>query len=651
MRTIIQSNNSEVKSVNYFCIIDLSGSMDPHIDDLKKSIMMINEWVKENDTISIGYFSGYEEYEWICKGSRIKEINLQKLLDQKIKSIGLTCYSQILKDTVKVIEDVKLMTGNEQTSVFFLTDGYPNDHYKYDEVIKLCKQINAFILYCGFGQYYNRDLLLSMSKESNGQMIHIEKIESMKNMYNQLFGQKRMISMKLDRRYEYVWQIIDSDIYILNQNEDLSVDIYESEHTSKLFGYSHSDSIEESDSQFIYSLVYVLSMKGQVNQAVLILKNLNALQDAKLLRKAFTISQKGQIENVFKQKAIEAQPLIKSVETPSINLYDFISDIYENRGKYNLDLKNSIYKKISRKTNYDSKIKFEKISEPMITNIISNENKANLSLQTVTECLIHEVDDELKNKIDLFNQKSDKKIEFPIRTKMIKNYTLIANGEFNFDKLTINGKTIIPSEEIDIIDETTKTLEINMFTNLSKQLIEYKAHQSVINMYLKKYQDEKEDLRVNEYGQEGATLLSEIGIDSKFRFTQKKLKTEKSKDFIPFTSIETCLKGAATINAKKYYEKYVSGNKKKLNPGDQITFPLFDKYEKMLISIDKNEFIQLLLNDSKSIEKNICLLKGKISNIKFYMIITNSWFDDVVKSDKFEHDGLVIKLKEEKVFL
>jgi hypothetical protein len=45
------------------------------------------------------------------------------------------------------------------------------------------------------------------------------------------------------------------------------------------------------------------------------------------------------------------------------------------------------------------------------------------------------------------------------------------------------------------------------------------------------------------------------------------------------------------------------------------------------------------------------MLSQKISAMKFYLMITNSWFEGVDKSDEFEYDGMVVKVKEVNEYL
>jgi hypothetical protein len=53
----------------------------------------------------------------------------------------------------------------------------------------------------------------------------------------------------------------------------------------------------------------------------------------------------------------------------------------------------------------------------------------------------------------------------------------------------------------------------------------------------------------------------------------------------------------------------------------------------------------------EGVEDTVELLAQKISSQKFYMMVTNSWFTDIDKSEKFEYNDLVFKISEVNEYL
>lgn len=656
---------------NYYSIVDLSGSMYHSIKELKETILSVNKLIGPNDTLSLAWFSGFGSYEWVCKGAKVADENLQKLVEEKFYARGLTNYTDVLASTDGVINDVSIITGNKQSCLYWLSDGYPNDRSPDSEIIKLCKLLKGKFqsgVICGYGSYYNRPTLLAMADAMGAQMNHISDFQEMKQSYTSFVkGKKSKKNIKIDKKYDIVWQVA-KDIVILEQNKDNSVDVFESKENAELFGIDMNEldslSTEDlTDGTFVYSLAYVLSQQSKANLGVSVLRKAKALMYAKMLQKAFTVSQKGRAENELKAQAILGGKITQQEAGNTIPLNTFVQSIKDNLGQITIDLDKSEYNAISRKGTDVSKVEFETDKSPAtIVDVVGNENRANVSFLTVRKGRITKINDkELSDKIAEFNKSAKKKITFPIEADTYRNYTLVANGDFNFDKLAFGKGSKFgekkgawsPEKEIDLFDEDVKSVKIKDFVNLYKTLIAEKAHVSVLNMYIKKYAEVKhlEDLRETKYGRDAIDLLKEIGLDYAMRYTPKSESIARSEtdDFIPFTELTAQLKGASKISAKDSFEKYVKKGKK--NPGDEICWPLFDQYEAKLKSLGKETFVEHCQSVLEGLEKTVDLLRHKVSTQKFYLMVTNSWFEGVEKSDEIEQDGLVIKVKETKEYI
>lgn len=670
MRIVLEKNEKCANNpTNYFVIVDVSGSMWGSIDELKSTLLATTELLNPDDTLSVAWFSSSGEYDWVFKGAKPKFENFKKLINDKIYARGLTCYTEVLESLDTVVKDVQTLTGNNNSALYFLSDGWPNHNSPESRIMTICKKnrnIFGQVVVVGYSNYYNRNILMNMAETINGSFAHVSNYKEMKvNATAFVKGKKVKRKITIDRKYDLVWQLTDSDILVLEQNDDASVDVFEMKNSTELFGidYSEIESINSDDltsSKFVYSLAYVLSQKGKANVAVSLLRKAGLPNDAKMLQKAFTVLQKGKAENILKDKAIQDLPLITEDVAKTIPLQEFIDDVKAELGSITLELGDSEYRSISKKTEDVSKVEFETMDKnALIVDVTANENRPNISFLTVRKGKITKVNDpELKDKIDTFNKNNPgKEIVLPIEADTYRNYTLIANGDFNFEKIAFSSKEgkikFNPEKYLDIFDDTNKKIDIKDFVSLYKQLIEEKAHASVLNFYIKENSTVKhiDDIRVQKYGQEGADILNEMGLDYQMRYAPKRGSTARGEndDFIPFVEITAALKGSATINAKTSYEKYLKKGKK--NPGDEICWPLFEKYDKMKNTLDKETFVESLQTLVKGVDKMVDLLKGKVSAIKFYLITTNSWFDGVEKADEFEYDGLVIKTKETKEYI
>jgi len=663
---IPKNEEAKNKPTNYFFITDLSGSMWGSIPDLKETLRAVKDLLVQGDTFSLAYFSSSGDFDWICKGANIGG-NLEALIESKIYARGLTCFTEVLNSLENVVNDVQLISGNTENVLFFLTDGYPNDCSPESEVLRVCKSLKKSFIHkqiVGYSGYYNRKLLLQMTEDIGGAFAHVSDYSDMKKSCKDFVSSKKKIkNVALPKNYELVWQVSSKEVLPLVA-ENSNVEVLESEEDNELFAIDYNEidnltSEQLKDGRFVYSLALMLSQKNKANLGVSLLRKAGDKTSAKILQKSFTVTQKGRAENDLKIKAIIGGEIISSDNSSAIFIGDFLKTVKSKLGNVSIDMNISKYSSISRKGGDVSKVEFKTTdSNSKIVGITGNEDRANISFLTVRKGEITALNDlDLSSRVIQFNQTAKNQITFPIQTETYRNYTLVANGDFNFESLSLvsddNVYSISPSNDLDLFDENQKDINIGDFTKLYKSLIEEKAHASVLRFYIKKYATQKHsvDLRVEGYGEEGAKLLEEMGLDYAMRFSPKKEYKPKDEnaDYIPFLEITGQLKGAATISASKSYEKWLK--KGKANVGDLIVYPLFEKYEKKLSDLGEETFVEFLQKTLEGVEETVDLLSQKISAQKFYLMVTNSWFEGVDKSDEFEYDGLLVKVKETKEYL
>ena len=663
---IPKNEDAKTKPTNYFFITDLSGSMWGSIPDLKETLRAVKDLLLPGDTFSLAYFSSSRDFDWICKGASLNG-NLEALIENKIYARGLTCFNEVLNSLDGVVKDVQLISGNTENVLFFLTDGYPNDNSPESELLKICKTLKSSFIHkqiVGYSGYYNRKLLLQMTEDIGGAFAHVSDYSDMKKSCKDFVSSKKKIKkVNLEKNFDLVWQVSSNAVLPL-VCENASVDVLEDESDGELFGvdYSELESLSKEnlkDGKFVYSLAFVLSQKNKANLGVSLLRKAGDNLSAKMLQKSFTVSQKGRAENDLKVKAVVGGEILSSDNGSAIFIGDFLKTVKSKLGKVSIDMNTSKYTSISRKGGDVSKVEFKTTdSNSKIVGITGNEDRANISFLTVRKGEITALNDiDLSSRVIHFNQTAKNQITFPIQTETYRNYTLVANGDFNFESLSLVSDdsvySISPSNDLDLFDENQKDIKVGDFTNLYKSLIEEKAHASVLRFYIKKYAKQKHslDLRVEQYGEEGAKLLEEMGLDYAMRFSPKKEYKPKDEnaDYIPFLEITGQLKGASTISASKSYEKWLK--KGKANVGDLIVYPLFEKYEDKLTSLGEETFVEFCQKTLEGVEETVDLLSQKVSAQKFYLMVTNSWFTGVDKSDEFEYDGLLVKVKETKEYL
>jgi hypothetical protein len=670
MNIKLEKSETESQPTNYYLICDNSYSMVASIKTLKKTLQSMKTLIGSKDTITLAWFS--DDYDWVVKGAAINTNTFDDLVDKNIYARGCTCFSEVLESLVKVIEDVSLSSGNKNNSLLFLTDGWANSGGSHSDIIKICDKLKPVVQesrIIGYSGYYNRELLLDMAKTVKGQFTHISDHYELEKDCNSFMKNKKQVkNVKLEQQYDYLWQVSANDVAIYQQNDDLSVDVLNTKDESQLFGlldFEVDNLIRDAmanpdklltDSKFVYSLATVLSKANKANLGVQLLRLAGDTKSSKMLQRAFTVDQKGRAENELINKALTYVAIDKQAPKNTRLLKDFLKQVEENiHTNISINLDASKYNSTSKNKKDVTAVKFKRSSNlAKIVEIKGNENRPNINFLTVQKGHITAINDEvLRNQVDAFNQFAQKKIELPFECETFRNYTLVSNGDFNFESLVIEelvnkfSVVIEPKEDIELFDPETKSIHIKDFVNLNKNLIHTKAHVSTLNWYIKNNSVTKhrDDLRL-QWGPEGAKLLEELGLDYKLRWSadkEKETPKDENSDYLPILEIDTYISKCSKISAKDSFAKWEK--KGKANAVDEVMWKLFEKYEQMKSTLPKELFVKALQTELEGLTQTVKVLSQEVANQKFFVISTNSWFEGVDKSDSFEYDGLVVNTK------
>ena len=175
-------------NINHILIYDRSYSMSYELPQLGNDLI---EKIKElpiGDVVTLGYFSGERQFNFMLKGFKITDKRDFKLLEKEVMNnltpIGCTCFSEILTETDQVIKDLSVFS--EDFSLTFFTDGYPvvsNYQKEIANITKAIAQIEGKIasgLFVGYGNYYNKELMARMAGDLGGSLIHCSSLSEYK---------------------------------------------------------------------------------------------------------------------------------------------------------------------------------------------------------------------------------------------------------------------------------------------------------------------------------------------------------------------------------------------------------------------------------------------------------------------------------------
>lgn len=186
---VVKKNTKEVqvpRGLNHIFIYDRSGSMYGVLDQLCEDLKERLRTVPSGDTVTLGWFSGEGDFNFVLKGFKITGQadykTLDKVIDQNNTTRGCTCFSEILQDTNTVVKDLSALNNN--FALCFFTDGYPVVSNYSKEIAAIDKAIKAVAgkvtssLMVGYGNYYNKELMSDMASKFGGSLIHSSDLKS-----------------------------------------------------------------------------------------------------------------------------------------------------------------------------------------------------------------------------------------------------------------------------------------------------------------------------------------------------------------------------------------------------------------------------------------------------------------------------------------
>lgn len=165
---------------NHIWLFDRSGSMSGTVRDLVEDMIGKLPTLEKGDTLSVGWFSGQGEYDFILKGMQIGDKStldaIAIILRKYASTVGCTCFSEILRKADDVVNDLKVF--NPLFSLVFFTDGYPVVSSITAETAAISAAIDRIkgkltsVLLVGYGAYYNKELMADMASRFGGTLVH-----------------------------------------------------------------------------------------------------------------------------------------------------------------------------------------------------------------------------------------------------------------------------------------------------------------------------------------------------------------------------------------------------------------------------------------------------------------------------------------------
>lgn len=280
-------------NINHIIVIDCSGSMYHELESIRKQLKnKLPNLVNINDTVSIIYFSGKNQYGILKESVEIKSpqqlTDLNKAIDKWLVPMGLTGFKQPLEEVKSLIERIKSSKNDGSLfSMLFLTDGYDNQ-WSEKEILNVISDLDRDLsnaTFVEYGNYCNHNLLVKMAEGCGGKLIYSDNFDE----YDIIFEKEISLESIYPKTYVKLLHVSNSDIYFSfdsatknvltftpNQNNEIAINdnleyICYISNTKP----ENSSLIEIGDTRddINYSFLYLLSMKMKSKEIYYLLEN------------------------------------------------------------------------------------------------------------------------------------------------------------------------------------------------------------------------------------------------------------------------------------------------------------------------------------------------------------------------------------------
>lgn len=703
------------ENINHIWEIDRSGSMSSLLPKLVQDLRTKVRDLPLGDTLTLGWFSGEGQRNFVLKGFKLNDKQDYTTLDKAFasleRSMGTTCFSEILIDTDQVLEDLKVISPNFAFILF--TDGYPvvsNYSREVERIHTALSNIKGKLtasLLVGYGDYYNKELMAQMAEKVGGALIHSSDLPTFSVAFSSFVEDARESSgdrvvMDVGSKWDsntVFFGINGKQINLLQPNDKNEISFPVSK-KAKDFLYvltntlpSGSREVTLSDAALrgksagaesavkgAYAAAYILTQKTKTDLALEVLGKLGDKAMVDAVTNAFTNAEYGAAEGkLAKAMAAPSKRLENGRDTKYLPPRDAFClldalDILETASFFpGHDAFE--YKRTGRATEvkegYAKFVYNDDASTPL--NLFTwNSSRLNLSVLAKIDGTI-----DLLDKDGVTAKKLGLQQQYP--TFIFRNFMIVKDGTLHstklpvtipkegFDKLQAKGLieqdvkwkqdeiVVVHLDRVPIVNRaiadgktSAKDLAINTFREL-----ELKG----IIKTLKYYRDElPEALPVQTgkltLGEKQQAFLLANGIQEKGDFSPPSTKSE-IEDYYMARSFEIKVKGCSSLPAvAKVIEKFNAG--KALTLSESLVYEGAKVFTASGMEGQFKEVVETWL------DKKIAELQGKMRGIrrniqetKFAVILGKQWFSEFTTRDNptlaVDANTFTFELGEEKV--
>jgi hypothetical protein len=672
----------EEKTCHYF-IFDRSGSMSWTLRELIENL--INQALKlpDGDVFSAGWFSSKGEFGWICKGLSVSENReaIPTMLRKYNTTLGLTCYSEILADVPKVVDDLDAISKNHAFT--FFSDGYPNQ----DEgrIISLCKSLAPKLstaMLVGYGNWYGRELMAEMAKALGGVLVHSSNLADFSKSYASFCSGAENLQPKVEFKVptgavRFITTVSENKEVITHSVDD-SV-IYLSPDTANIFYFTEKEPNTQSNdfdkNTAIYATSRSASQLGDYQLAQDLLGVIGDVRFIDTLNNSFVIGEYGKLESdlleaVFdksqrfvngqKDDYVPAEDAFCGLQLMESLINDPTAELLPKHPAFS-------YRKISRGSRYknpDLKLHISPDTGISMNNMVWSKDALNISVSTQVKGIVN-LDAEA-DKLGLSRQ---------FVAESYKSYTLIHDGKWNITELPLrnvspeteelfNKHNLVVSKSGNVVIINPTVLPVinrkiaSAYTDLNKLCgimdaeIELSSKQKVSKAFYDALPQELKDqteafVKPTAFTDEQVEYLAKFGVKRDGTFNPDKEQLPKM-DEIPITEIKLEVKGFSSLPSLNAVNDKLA-DKKKLTPSEQAIYEAMTHYNNATKDKSDKQKAVFLKEEAERIRKELFGLRSHLNRAKFAVVLGKKNFVQKPKLDDgdnpYELKGRTYKVK------
>lgn len=688
-QSIVKKEDAKIikDPTNHVWLYDRSGSMGYELKRLTEDLITKSKEIPVGDTLSLGWFSGEGQFNFIVKGFKVTEERDYQILENAIRknntTVGCTCFSEVLAEAKTVVNDLAIFS--DKFSLLFFSDGYPVVS-NYNKEIKAIQKAVSELEGCitnsclvGYGHYYNKELMAEMAENLGGALIHSSNLDQfniiLSDVINNSVGSDGKVEITLEAPSSegIVFCVNDKSVNIYKEKEDHTIRYTPTKEsvdriytlTNKINPIFTKLTLTQQDLispkpdtlyfvQAIYASAYILNQKAKTDLAIDALASIGEVGFIDLLSNSFTNKEHSIAEESLRAALVDSSLRYtkgynpKYLPDPSaFCLLDALEILMEDENAhfypYHPNFKYTSIGLASKTVGVYPKFQADSLTKCAFSKLTWNDSKLNLSVLA-----------NIKGTIGLIGDAGKLGFSQNYPTYIFRNYALVKDGFLNMDSIpvslskdtfeTMQKNGLISSSEIykenQIYDLILKAIPVinraisdgaTSATELGRQVFEelqYKAQLKVLNEFKKELSKEEgvvDDI-FKGMTEEQITFLQTNGI-TKNGFSPETEKVDPI-DYYMVKEFDIKVKGFSSL-PKVADVKTKIASKKALRPVDEIMKTGLDILDNSPVKgLDNNVVLAWVDGETKKIKSKMLKTRFDVQKKKFSIILAKRWFSE-----------------------